>query len=149
VSDPDSRRILDEEHLRLLRLGYLVSGAMSALFAALPLLYVAFGIAFVRGISTSVSSRADLDPRLFGWAFVAIGVSLFVFAAGNAVMKLAAARAIARRRRHTFCLVAAALTMLGIPWGTVLGVLSFLVLERPGVKALFALPGESPGNPGP
>jgi hypothetical protein len=39
--------------------------------------------------------------------------------------------------------------MLGIPWGTVLGVLSFLVLERPGVKALFALPGESPGIPGP
>jgi len=26
---------------------------------------------------------------------------------------------------------------MGFPWGTVLGILSFIVLERPGVKALF------------
>jgi len=36
----------------------------------------------------------------------------------------------------------AALTCLGIPWGTVLGVCTFLVLERPSVAALFPTPAE-------
>lgn len=149
LSDPEVQKILDEEHLRLLRVGYLLSGAMSAIFAALPLFYVAVGLAFVRGMSRPFPAGADLDPRLFGWIFVAVGLSLFVFLAGNAVLKLSAARAIGQRRMHTFCLVAAALTTLGIPWGTVLGVLSFVVLERPSVKALFAPPGGTPGVPAP
>jgi hypothetical protein len=141
VNDPDVRRIVDEEHLRLLRIGYLVSGATSALFSAFPLFYVAFGVAIVGGVSSPLSSpfpgRGDLDPRFIGWIFVAAGVSLFLFLAGSAALKLAAARAIGRRRMHTFCLVTAALTTMGFPWGTVLGILSFIVLERPGVKALF------------
>ena len=139
--DPAVRRAIDEEHLRLLRIGYLVSAAMSAFLAAFPLLYVAFGVVFVRGLLGSFRSASDVDPTVFGWIFVALGLSLFVLFAGNAVFKLAAARAIARRRSHTFCLVAAAVTMLGIPWGTVLGIFSFLVLERPSVKALFTQPG--------
>jgi hypothetical protein len=149
VIDEEARRIVDEEHLRLLRIGYLVSGAMSAVFAAFPLFYVALGVAVVRGISTSLPVRADLDPRFFGWIFVAVGLSLFFFLAGNAVTKLAAARAIGQRRMHTFCLVTAALTTLGIPWGTVLGILSFIVLERPSVKALFAASGGRPPVPAP
>jgi hypothetical protein len=140
LNDPAVQLLLDEEHLRLLRIGYLVSGAMSAIFAAFPLFYVAIGIFFVRGIAGPFRNAADADPTLFGWIFVAVGLSLFVFLASNAVLKLAAARAIGQRRRHTFCLIAAALTMLGLPWGTVLGVLSFVVLERPSVKALFGLP---------
>ncbi|HWC65331.1 MAG TPA: hypothetical protein VG777_04545 [Thermoanaerobaculia bacterium] len=137
MNDPAVQKVLDEEHLRLLRIGYLISGAMSALFAVLPLGYVAIGTFFVRGIAGSFRSSSDVDPSLFGWIFVAVGLSLFVFLAGNAALKLAAARAIGRRRSHGFCLIAAALTVLGIPWGTVLGVLSFMVLERPSVKALF------------
>jgi len=128
---------VDEEHLRLLRIGYLVSGATSALFSAFPLFYVAFGVAIVGGVSSPFPGRADIDPRFIGWIFVAAGISLFLFLAGSAALKLVAARAIGRRRMHTFCLVTAALTTMGFPWGTVLGILSFIVLERPGVKALF------------
>ena len=146
MNDAPVRRILDEEHLRLLRLGYLVSGAMSALFAVFPLFYVAIGLFFVRGTWRTVRGDADLDSRYFGWLVVAVGLSLFVFLAGNAVVKLAAARAIGQRRGHTFCLVTAALTTLGIPWGTVLGIVSFIVLERPSVKALFVPATAGPGS---
>jgi hypothetical protein len=120
---------------------------MSALFAAFPLVYVAIGIVAVRGISRPPGLSPDLDPRFFGWLFVAIGLSISFFLAVNAVLKLAAARAIGQRRMHTLCLMTAALTTLGIPWGTVLGVLSFVVLERPTVKALFGLPSRPSNAP--
>lgn len=139
MDDPAVRRALDEEHLRLLRLGYLLSGALSAIFAVFPLFYVAMGLFFVGG-GTPGTRGLGRDPAMFGWLFVAFGLVFFVWLAGTAALKLAAARAIGKRRMHTFCLVAAAVTTLGIPWGTVLGVLSFLVLERPGVKTLFGPP---------
>jgi hypothetical protein len=92
--DPEVRRRIDEEHLRLLRIGYLVSGILNAVFS--------------------------------------------IFLAAGVVLKLAVASAIRRRRGHTLCLVGAAWTCLGIPWETVLGLLTFVVLERPGVRALFS-----------
>lgn len=146
VSDTDIRRQIDEEHLRLLRIGYLVSGSVSAMFALLPLLYAAFGVFIAGSLPGPGPSRAsEADPRLFGWLFAAFGLAFFFVLAGNAVLKFFVARAIGRRRLHTFCLVGAALTCLGIPWGTVIGVLTFMVLERPSVKALFGA-GPAPGE---
>ena len=149
MTDPDVARQIDEEHLRLLRIGYLVSGIVSAVFAIFPLFYVAIGILFARSMpGPARAGGADVDPRVFGWVFVAVGVSIFLFLAAGAAFKLFVARAIHRRRMHTLCLVGAAWTCLGIPWGTVLGVLTFIVLERPGVKSLFS-PAPSAGSVSP
>lgn len=139
MTDEELRRGIDEEHLRLLRIGYLVSGIVSAVFSILPLFYVAMGVFFASTLPAPARpGAADVDPRLFGWFFAAAGVGFFLFLAAGAALKLVVARAIGRRRMHTLCLVGAAWTCLGIPWGTVLGVLTFVVLERPGVKTLFS-----------
>lgn len=146
TADSEVRRRIDEEHLRLLRIGYLVSGILSAVFSIFPLFYVGMGVLFASSIPGSARpGSTDMDPRIFGWLFAAIGVGAFLFLAAGAALKLAVAGAIRRRRAHTLCLVGAAWTCLGIPWGTVLGVLTFVVLERPGVRALFP-PG--PGSDG-
>jgi len=146
ATDPEVGRRIDEEHLRLLRIGYLVSGILSAVFSIFPLLYVGIGLFFASSLPVSARpGSAEVDPRLFGWLFAAIGVGAFLFLAAGAALKLAVAGAIRRRRAHTLCLVGAAWTCLGIPWGTVLGVLTFVVLERPGVRALFST---GPGSDG-
>ena len=55
---------------------------------------------------------------------------------------LTAGRSIKRRKRHAFCLVVAGLSCFFMPFGTILGVFSLIVLNRPSIKLLFAA--ESP-----
>ncbi|MDZ4816523.1 MAG: hypothetical protein SGI71_09690 [Verrucomicrobiota bacterium] len=41
------------------------------------------------------------------------------------------------RRYRTFCLVSAAISCIHLPFGTVLGIFSLMVLLRPSVKKIF------------
>jgi hypothetical protein len=45
-----------------------------------------------------------------------------------------------RRRGHAFCFVVACLACLFMPFGTVLGAFTIIVLSRPSVKARFGMP---------
>jgi hypothetical protein len=54
-----------------------------------------------------------------------------------AVLVLVAGSFIARRTHYTFCFVAACVECLFMPFGTVLGVFTILVLNRQSVKGLF------------
>ena len=128
----------DEEHLRLLSLFHYVSGALTAFFACIPLVHVAVGLAFVLSPET-VSSKPpeDAPPAWFGWIFIVIG-GFFVLAGWTlAILKIVAGRCLARRRRRTFCVVVACVCCLLPPLGTILGVFTLVVLNRPSVKALF------------
>ncbi len=48
---------------------------------------------------------------------------------------------LSKRQHYTFCLVMAGVECIFIPFGTVLGIFTIIVLARPVVKALFE-PGE-------
>jgi len=65
----------------------------------------------------------------FGWIFAVI-----IFLTG---------RFLAKRKRYMFCLVIACVECLFMPFGTVLGVFTIIVLMRPSVKELFTVPLES------
>jgi hypothetical protein len=60
-----------------------------------------------------------------------------------AIVLLCAGRCLQERRRHTFCLVVAGLECMMMPFGTVLGVFTIIVLLRPAVRQLF---GEGDGS---
>ena len=57
-----------------------------------------------------------------------------------ALAKFLAASRIRQRRSRMFCLVVAGISCLGIPYGTILGVCSFIVLGRDSVAAQFDAP---------
>jgi hypothetical protein len=44
---------------------------------------------------------------------------------------------LSNRRGYTFCFVVACLECMFMPFGTILGILSIIVLSRPSVKELF------------
>jgi hypothetical protein len=48
-----------------------------------------------------------------------------------------AGRCLARRMHYTYCLMMAGVACVFMPFGTVLGVFTILVLVKPGVKAAF------------
>lgn len=129
----------DLEHLRLLKMGYYVMAGIAVLNSFFPLLLIGGGILlmFVRQPANDI---AGMDPQIVGYLLMCTGSIFLVFAVGGAIAYFMTARALRDRRRRTFCMLVAAFNCLSIPWGTVLGAGTLVVLNRERVKALFNPP---------
>jgi amino acid transporter len=130
--------IIDEEHLKLLSIGYLVSAGVAALFSLFGLLYVFLGVMMSVTLSEAAKKANESPSPVFvGLVFGIIGLVIFLLLIAMAILKFLTARCIQRRRSRVFCMVVAAISCLEIPYGTLLGVFTFLVLGRNSVKSLF------------
>jgi hypothetical protein len=114
---------------------------MSAFFSLFGLIYVFMGV--MMGVIFGADSGAaghtgDAPPAFIRWIFGIIGFAIFLFLVTMAVLKFIAALRIKHRRSRVFCMVVAGITCLEIPYGLLLGVCTFIVLERASVKRLFA-----------
>ena len=133
---PSQQQILDDEHLRLLSIFYYVKSGISALFACIPIIHVVLGLVFI--IAPHVFGHGnDQPPAFVGLLLVMLGSFLILFGWTFAILALIAGRCIARRKHYTFCFVMACVECLSVPFGTVLGVFTILVLNRASVKELF------------
>jgi hypothetical protein len=133
----------DASHLRLLSIFHYVVAGLTGLFSLFPLIHVGIGIATLTGAMPINSNGGPASPgetQLFGWIFIVIGSVLILCGLTLAGFMAYAGRCLARRRRHTLCLVVAALSCMLMPLGTVLGVFTLIVLLRPAVKAAFDAP---------
>lgn len=139
MTDEDGSRqaIIDGEHLRLLPIGFYISAAFSAFFSLLGLFYVVLGILLAAAGDTSRGPGNDVPPAVVGWILGGIGCALFVLLLAAAILKFIAGRCIAKRRARVFCMVIGGISCLEMPYGTVLGVFTLIVLGRPSVKAAF------------
>jgi nitrogen fixation/metabolism regulation signal transduction histidine kinase len=137
MTDQEKQSIIDEEHLKLLRIGYLVIGAADSLFALLPLIYVVMGIGIATAGFQGPTNPGEPSVAFIGWVMAVFGVFFSLFFAVQAVLQLMAARALGQRRSRLLCQIAAAASCFQIPWGVLLAVFTFLVLGRETVKRLF------------
>lgn len=131
----------DASQLRLLSIFHYVVAAITGLFSLFPVLHLVMGLAMVSGklpMETGTSAAQAIDPRLFGWFFVAFASVFIACGLILAGFMAYAGRCLAQRRRHLLCLVVAAISCMMMPVGTVLGVFTLIVLMRPSVKAAFA-----------
>lgn len=127
----------DVEQLRWLQIFYYVTTGLLGLMGCLPFFHLTIGAFLAFG----PAEGAQGDPRLVGWIFMAVAIAIMAFGWGLAACQYAVARSLERRRRHTFCIAAAAVTAATcVPLGTALGVFTILVLMRPQVKAAFGRP---------
>lgn len=133
--------IVDHEHLKLLSIAYLVSAGMSAFFSLFGLLYAFMGVFITAAIAHAPAQpEQGAPPEFVGWIFGMFGAGMFVMMMGLGVLKFLVARRLKQRRSRTFCMVVAGLSCFGVPYGTMLGVFTFLVLARPSVARLFQVP---------
>ena len=130
--------ILNEEHLRLLSLFYYVRAGTTAFFACIPIIHVGLGI-FMIILSHHLPAKPnEPSPAIIGWLFLVIGLFIITLGWLLAVLQFLAGRFIARRQHRTFCLIVAGANCLALPYGTLAGVMTFIVLGRDSVRALFA-----------
>ncbi len=121
----------DEQYLKLLSVFHYVVGGLAAFFACIPIILLSIGVAMLVGAIDGVPGFAGVLLVMIAMVAILIGWTL-------AVCIIIAGRCLAKRKRYMFCLVMAAISCIFMPFGTVLGVFTIIVLMRPSVDGLFA-----------
>src|SRR5207247_10914916 len=121
----------DKEHLRLLAIFHYIVAGLAALFSFFPLLYTTIGAIFIFVARHGTpKSGEDLPPEFLGWIFVGLGAFLLLLVIAMAICILIAGRCLSRFKCYSFTLVIACVECLFIPFGTILGVFTIIVLAR-------------------
>ena len=135
----DAQAGQDAEHLKLLSVFHYIVAAIMAVFACLPIFHLLIGLAVVSG-RFGTPKQGEPTPDLFGWFFVVFATGAILFGWALAACTFVAARSLAQRKRYLFCLViAGVMAATCMPFGTVLGVFTIIVLMRPSVKRAFGV----------
>jgi hypothetical protein len=128
----------DAEHLRLLSIFHYIVGGLAAVFSFFPLLYTTVGAIFIFVARHGTPKPGEEPPPEFiGWIFAVIGSFLFLLGIAIAICILIAGRSLAKHTRYWFAFVMACIECLFLPFGTILGVFTIIVLSRESVKTLF------------
>jgi|SRR5436309_7452410 len=132
----------DEEHLKLLSIFHYVVAGVAALFGLMPVIYIVLGVAILCGKLDS--AHPDPGEWVGGWFFVGIGSVFLAAALAFSVCVALAGRYLSRRQHYTFCVIMAGVACMFMPFGTILGVFTIIVLQRASVRRLF---GREPLSP--
>ena len=129
----------DNEHLNLLATFHYVVAGLGALCSLFPLIYTTVGVVFIFTTRHGTAKPGeDLPPEFLGWIFVVLGSVFFLLGIAMAICILMTGRSLALRKRYHFVFVMACIECLFIPFGTILGVFTLVVLSRESVRALFS-----------
>ena len=133
--------------LKLLSIGYYIQGGIAVFYALIMFCYLIFMGAIFAAILNSqpASQQNQIPPGLLPLIGTIVTAFALLGFAGAACL-LYAGYALRRNRHRTFILVMAVLNCLAIPYGTVLGIFTFMVLQRPVAKQMF---GQLPAVPPP
>ena len=127
----------DGDHLKLLSIFHYVVGGMAALFSLFPVIHLVMGLFFVFSAHHFQTQGQVPPPAWFGWFFVIVASVFIILGLTFAALILATGHSLARRKFYNFCMVMACVECLFMPFGTVLGVFTIIVLNRESVKQLF------------
>ncbi len=127
----------DQEHLRLLSIFHYVVGGVGCLFACMPLLHMIFGLVFIYSPDTFAGSAGDAPPAFFGWLFFIMGLFFFLIGQAVSICIIVSGRFLAKRKRYLYSFIVGCIECIFIPFGTVLGVFTIIVLSRESVKVLY------------
>jgi len=129
----------DEEQLKLLSIFHCIVGGVAALFALFPVFHLALGLLFLLA-PEKLAGNGQPPPPFLGWIFVVLAAILITLGWVFAAFVVTTGRFLAKRKHYLFCLVVAGIECIFVPFGTVLGVFTIIVLMRAPVKQLFMPP---------
>ncbi len=128
----------DADQLKLLSVFHYVMAGLFTVGGFLAAAYFAFAGYFVSEMMRSMAPSAGPPPPAgLGWFFGAFGAVVTLAVLAIAVLHFLCGRWLAARRNRSFCFVVACLACFNIPLGTLLGIFTILVIQRPSVQALF------------
>lgn len=125
------------QYLQYLSIGHYILGALIALFGCFPILHLVVGIGITTaGFASHNSNAAPLE--FIGPFFIVIALGIIGAFWTLATLVILNGRFLAQRKNHLYSLVVSFVEALFFtPIGTVLGVLTIIVLIDDATKATF------------
>jgi len=151
-------QLIVRERLRWLAIGFYVKGAVTAIFVSFLLFHFVFMLGFsfmpesawnppLRPATTaeSLSVSPSPSPRPLNQGPPVVIFRIFAGAIGAIILlgwtfgglTIYAGRCVHKRSRRTFIYVMAAVNCPFIPWGTLLGIATFMLLQTPVAQREF------------
>lgn len=135
---PDPVTQQDLGHLQLLSVFHYVVGAIGFLCACLPLIHVGLGVMMIVAPGTFSDGGQHAPPPAFlGYFFAGMGALFMLAGWAVAICTIISGWLISRRKKRLFSFVLACVLCLFTPLGTVLGIFTIIVLNRPSVQRLY------------
>ena len=134
----------DEQYLRTVSIFHYIVAGFAVLFSLIPAIHLVLGILMASGV---LSDAKDPFPlALVGWFFIVFASIWIMTGLTFSTCVLLAGRNLQARRRYMFCLVMACVECMFMPFGTVLGVFTILLLLKEQVKAEFDVANRTSGH---
>lgn len=134
---PDRQQIVDHEHLKLLSIAHYIYGVLQGLVSCVLIFHFGLGLLMVVAPHVFGGHHQQAPPAWVGLLMSGFaGVIMFLgwlFAA----LTIYSGICIKRRQYRIYSLVIAAINCLSFPFGTALGVFTFIVLLRDSVKQQY------------
>jgi hypothetical protein len=130
----------DEEHLNLLATFHCVVAGLGALSACVPFIHVSIGVLIVTRPEFMNGGRGSPPPEWLGYLFIALGGLFVLFGWVAAICTFISGRYLAMRKSRMFSFVVAAALCMFMPFGTVLGIFTIVVLSKESVQRLYSSP---------
>jgi hypothetical protein len=153
-------QIIVRERLRLLALGYYVKAAVGAVFISFLLLhfFMFLGFSLVpesawnepsKPVTTAQSPSVlrapaprpvNQGPPVIMFRILAAGIGVIILLGWTfGALTMYAGHCVQKRKHRVFIYVMAGLNCVLIPWGTLLGIATFILLQSPAGQEAFCL----------
>lgn len=131
----DTLTTQDRDHLRLLAIFHYIFAALGICGLGFIALHYTMmtGVMAMEGAKNSATPPPEAIMDVIIWVYVAMAAMFFI----GMVLNVLAAQFLKARRNRTYCMVVAGLNVLQVPFGTLLGVFTLLVLARDSVRQAF------------
>jgi hypothetical protein len=127
----------DYSHLKLLSIFHFVVGGLSALFACMFLIHLFIGLSVIISPESWPSGNGEMPPQIFGYIFTFIGGLFFILGITFSCFIIYSGVLLKRLKKRMFSFVMACIECVFLPFGTVLGVFTIIVLSRESVKQIY------------
>ena len=137
----ERQTVIDEEHLRLLSVFHYISGALTLFVSLIFLLqFFIFSLIFdeiMQGLmDVALVGNYDFDPEIFSLLIYLWIVLFFIFIAFG-IAQLLSGKYLRAKKYRIFSFIVAILNILSFPYGTLLGVMTIIVLSRSSVIEMY------------
>jgi hypothetical protein len=134
----DRQSIIDGEHIKLLAIFHFVVAGLALLGVAfLALHFLIMRMVFTNPDLWKSQPNNTPPPEVIFNLMIVFYLVFGVIFLGVSVLNLLSGLYLRRRKHRTFSLVVGGLNCLQIPFGTVLGVFTIIVLSRPSVRESY------------
>jgi hypothetical protein len=129
----------DLEQIKILSVFHYVVAGLAGLFACFPIFHLMIGLSMLTGgFGPSSSSKGEPFPfAIFGLMFTVIPAAIILIGWIFAICLALAGYFLSKKQHYLYCMVMAGINCAFMPFGTVLGVFTLIVLMRPSVRSLF------------